>query len=188
MSKHLVVFAAVLVLSSFSFGQQQQQQDAPDAPKAEIFAGYAYERTNLQNYDPLSTESINGETVQATVYLNRSIGVTADVTCATGTNLAQSGVNIVRYTYLFGPTYAFRISSSVTPFVHVLFGEDHERSSSIFLPDISSNSFSEDFGGGLDVKLVDHVALRLAQVDLMHTNHSGGENHFRYGAGVVFRF
>jgi len=190
MRKLLVLFAALFAFASIALAQTQQQVqlDEPDAPKAELFAGYAYQRSNLSNFSSLSTENLSGETLQATVYMTRSIGITADVSHVTGTNLAQTGFDIVRYTYLFGPTYAFRISPAITPFVHALFGEDHERSSVSYLQDISTNSFAEDFGGGVDVKLLDHVALRLAQVDIMHTSHSGGEGHFRYAAGVVFRF
>ena len=188
MRKFLVLLAAVFALSTVVFAQQESQQDTIDAPKAELFAGYSYERANLSNFDPLNTEGISGETLQLTGYLNRNFGITADVTRMYGSNVAQSGLNVTRYSYLFGPTYALRTASSVTPFVHVLFGEDHERSSSSFLPDISNNSFAVDFGGGVDIKLVDHVALRPAQLDIMHTSHGGGESTFRYTAGVVFRF
>lgn len=188
MRKLLVIFASVFVLSTVVFGQQEQQAAQQEAPKAELFAGYAYERTNLQNYDPLSTESLNGETLQLTGYLNTNFGITADVTRATGSNVAQSGLTIVRYSYLFGPTYALRNNPSITPFVHVLFGTDRERSSSSYLPDIYSNSFAVDFGGGIDVILVPHVSVRVAQIDLMHTDHSSGENSFRYTGGIVFRF
>jgi hypothetical protein len=187
MRKLLILLVAFFALGTVLFAQQESQ-DVPEAPRAELFAGFAYMHTNLQNYDPLNTENLTGETLQATVYLRQRIGITADVTRATGSNLSQSGVNATRYLYLFGPTYALQTSSSVTPFAHLLFGEDHERFSVSNLGDTISTSFAEDAGAGFDVQMTDHWSIRPAQIDFIHTNHSGGESHFRYTAGLVCRF
>jgi len=58
------------------------------------------------------------------------------------------------------------------------------------------------FGGGLDLGLTKHIALRLAQVDYVRSqlssfdalstglfgNLGGHQNDLRYSAGIVFRF
>lgn len=185
--RKLFVLLAVFLAVSTVLVAQQESQDVTE-PKAEIFAGYAYVHSNLQNFDPLTTEGLNGETLQGTFFLRPRLGVTADITRAQGSNLAQSGVGVTRYTYLFGPTYALQTDSSVTPFAHVLFGEDHERASISNAADLYSNSFAEDIGIGFDVSMTDHLSIRPAQIDLFHTNHSGGESNFRYSAGVDLRF
>jgi hypothetical protein len=184
MRKQLVLLATVLALSTVVFAQQQ---DTPEPPKGEFFAGYSYMRSNLDN-DSLGTAGLNGINLQATAYFHENLGITADVTRGSGSNVEESGVDVHRWTYLFGPTYSLHTSSQVTPFVHVLFGLDHERFSSQPAPDYITHSFAADFGGGLDVKLADRVALRLAELDYIHTDHTSGENAFRYSAGIVFGF
>jgi hypothetical protein len=58
------------------------------------------------------------------------------------------------------------------------------------------------FGGGLDINLGRHLALRAAQLDLVRTQFSptdalstglptstsGAQNFLRYSGGIVFRF
>lgn len=184
MRKLLVLLAAVLAFSTVVFAQQQ---DELETPKGEFFAGYSYMRSNLQN-DSLGTVGLNGISLQGTAYLLGNLGVTADVTRGAGSNVAESGIDVHRWTYLFGPTYSLHTASQVTPFVHVLFGLDHERFSSLPAPDYITHSLAADFGGGIDVRLADRVSLRLAQLDYIHTDHSSGENAFRYSAGLVFKF
>lgn len=179
MRKLFVLLAAAIVFSTVAFGQE--------SPKGEVFAGYSYMRSNLQNFG-LDNANLNGATLQGTAYLRNNIGITADITRVNATNVEQSGEDVTRYTYLFGPTYALRNRSAVTPYVHVLFGADHERLSISNFGDFYDTSFATVIGGGVDVKLADHVAFRPVQMDYIHTNHSGGEDHFRYSTGLVLRF
>ena len=58
------------------------------------------------------------------------------------------------------------------------------------------------FGGGVDIGVSRHLAIRAAQVDVIHTRFSsldafstnlsssagGGQNTLRYSGGIVFRF
>jgi opacity protein-like surface antigen len=185
-----ILLAAVFAFSTVLFGQQDSQdQDAQTfTPKGEIFAGYSFLHSGLQN-ESLSSGNLNGVTLQATGYiLHSNFGITADVTRSGATDIQQSGIDVTRYTYLFGPTYALRTNSAVTPFVHVLFGEDHERFDISNLPNYSTNSFAEAFGAGFDARLTSHIAVRLGQFDYIHTSHTGGESAFRYSAGLVIKF
>jgi peptidoglycan-associated lipoprotein len=66
----------------------------------------------------------------------------------------------------------------------------------------SSNSFAMAFGGGVDVGLTRHIAIRAAQLDYLRTQYSPTEalafglstnsnsrqNSFRYSGGIVFNF
>lgn len=186
MRKLLVLLMAVFAFSPLVFAQQDLE-DLPDQPKAELFVGYSYMRSNLEN-DSISTSGLNGINLQLTPYVYGNLGITADVTRGSGSNVAQSGINVYRWSYLFGPTYSWHTTSSLTPFVHALVGLDHERFSNQPAPDYISKSLGVDVGGGLDIRLADRVQLRLAQIDLLHTNHNSGQNAFRYATGLVFRF
>ncbi len=187
MRKLIVVLMSVIVLCSVAFAQQQEEEQAPVNPKKELFAGYSYVHSGLQNYG-LGSAGLSGELLQATYFLHGNLGARADVMRATGTNVAQSGVNVSRYTYLFGPVYAVRSDSTFTPFAHVLFGMDHERFSVSYLGETITKSFAAALGGGVDAKLGEHFAVRAGQLDYIHTSHGGGENHLRYTAGLVIRF
>jgi peptidoglycan-associated lipoprotein len=66
----------------------------------------------------------------------------------------------------------------------------------------SATAFAMAFGGGVDIGITDHIAIRAAQIDYVRTQFSttdalttglssstnGGQNSFRYAAGIVFRF
>jgi hypothetical protein len=55
---------------------------------------------------------------------------------------------VTRYTYLFGTTCALRNRSAVTPYVHLLFGADHERLSISNFGDIYDTSFATKITSG----------------------------------------
>jgi opacity protein-like surface antigen len=183
MRRLIVLVAALIAFTALTFAQ-----DEPTAPKAELFIGYNLQHTDLSN-ESLGTANLSGANVQGTAFLHKNLGITADISNSYGSDVLQSGENVRRYTYLFGPTYALHTQSNFTPYVHALFGVDHERVSVSNLGDFTDNSFAYTLGGGIDVKLVQHVALRPAQLDFLHTDHgSVGQNNFRYSAGVVFKF
>jgi hypothetical protein len=58
----------------------------------------------------------------------------------------------------------------------------------------TQHPFSMSVGGGLDVNVSDHVAIRVAELDYFLTRYTNpftstnNQNNFRYLAGVVFRF
>jgi hypothetical protein len=194
MRKLFVLLAVVFTCSVVLFAQQsaEDKQASQDLPKTEVLVGFSYMHSGLDNFG-LGNGNLHGETIQATRYIFGNIGFTADVSRTTGSDVAQSGENVFRWTYLVGPTYALRSDSSFTPFAHVLFGLDHERLSIPYVNagyngDSYSTSFAAALGGGFDARITDHVAARLAQIDYIHTSHGGGESSFRYSAGLVFKF
>jgi opacity protein-like surface antigen len=93
-------------------------------------------------------------------------------------------------TFLFGPRLTL-IRGKVEPFVHGLLGVARF-SSDISTPVITGsgddNAFAFALGGGVDVKVHKHFAIRLAQLDYLGARANGGKfNSFRYSAGVVLR-
>ena len=173
-----------------------------------VFGGYSY----LRN----ASNSFSGFDGQGTFNFNRYLGVTADVSGASltpfsGSALGFSGSARQRiYNYLFGPTVTANVGKSAF-FAHALFGEAHSSlGAGVNIPIIggfstgltSANAFAMAFGGGVDIGLTRHFAIRAAQVDYLRTQFNATDalltglssslgnrqNSMRYSAGVVFRF
>ncbi len=104
-----------------------------------------------------------------------------------GTNIDTS---LHRYTYLFGPQFSFNANDKVKVFVHPLFGGVHDTTkTTIGTTSVSSSAtaFAMAFGGGVDVGVSSHIAVRPFQFDYVLT-HFGAprQNNFRFSSGIVF--
>ena len=115
---------------------------------------------------------------------------------------AFSGPDEHIYDYLFGPVVSHR-APRYTVFAHSLFGVEHVGFGNFQLvpsPGVpitlpgpsSSNALAVALGGGLDLKLTRHFALRAGQFDYQLVNSSanghGHQNDFRFSSGIVFGF
>jgi len=169
--------------------------------KAEIFAGYSFQRAapcgvsgsgcNFEHSEGPLTGNFNGWEVALTGYLKSSLGVTADFAGHYGSSNLTSfssspgaAVSFSSYSYLFGPTYAWHLRQ-VTPFVHGLVGGVSWRSN---LTQYSGLAWA--LGGGLDLKTRHHFAVRIAQLDYLGNRAPNGINasSWRYSFGLVFAF
>ena len=176
--------------------------------RATIFGGYSY----LRN----ASNGFGGWEGQGTFNLTRNLGVTADLSGASLTPFSFSvlgvsaGTSQHLYNYLLGPTVTANLGRS-SVFAHALFGEAHSSlAAGVNLPVVggistdltSANSFAMAFGGGVDIGLTRHLAIRAVQVDYIRTqfntidalaaglssNLDNRQNSFRYSTGIVFRF
>lgn len=199
----------VLVFSSLTLSAQSSAPAVEDnAGRVNVFGGYNYFRNGSQGF--------NGWEGQGTFNFTRHLGVTADVA---GDYRTLASVSILGvgasakqrlYTYLFGPTVTGNFGRA-SVFGHALFGEAHSSlGAGITLPIIggistgltSANAFAMAFGGGVDIGLSRHFAIRALQADYVRTQFSatdaittglssslnGGQNSYRASAGIVFRF
>lgn len=200
--RKLVILAAVVLLPLVLMAQ--------NAPKAEVFGGYSY----LRN----SGNSFNGWEAQGTANLTPYFGITADVSGNYHTATAFAPITGVAvsadqrlYNFLIGPTVTARFNK-LSVFGHGLFGAAHSSlGAGITLPIIggvstgltSANAFAMALGGGVDIGVTPHFAIRAGQFDYLYTRFdavdalttgllsnslSGHQNSFRYSAGIVFRF
>jgi len=176
--------------------------------RATIFGGYSYLRNNSNGF--------SGWEGQGTFNLNRYLGVTADVSGATVTPFSFSALGFSAGTYqhlnnyLFGPTVIATVGRSAV-FAHALFGEARASlGAGVGIPIIggistgitSANAFAMAFGGGVDIGLTRHLAIRAVQVDYLRTQFNATDalttglssslgnrqNSFRFSSGIVFRF
>ena len=155
---------------------------ADDAPKAEVFGGYSLLRANINGAD----YNTNGWDGAVTGNLNRYFGVTADISgqYRTVTNTGLS-TTLHEHTFLFGPTVSYRVKK-LKPFAHVLFGVSHGVFSGTSFSTQTQNVFAMEFGGGVDIKVAKHVALRPVELDWRRSSFaSSTQNNLRYLAGIV---
>jgi hypothetical protein len=171
------LFVACLVLCCAMVTVAQENK------KAEIFGGYQW--TSADFGSGSDRQNFNGWNAALTGYMNKNFGITADFS---GTYKTESGVSVKSYTYMFGPT--LRAPGKASPFVHALFGGDHESANASGLGSLGGDSsFAYAFGGGFDYDVAPSIAVRVAQFDYLGTRF-GGENqkNFRYSGGIVFKF
>jgi len=161
-------------------------------------------------------QRFNGWGGQGTFNFNRYLGVTADVSGSilSPFSFSTSGFSASTYqhvtNYLFGPTVTAGFGRSAV-FAHALFGAAHSSlGAGVNIPIIggistgltSANAFAMAFGGGIDIGMTRHFAIRAVQVDYIRTQFNSidaltsglssslgnRQNSFRYSSGIVFRF
>lgn len=177
---------AITVLALVAFSVPALAQDTP---QAEVFGGYSYLRVN-------PGQGVSGENIPAGWHasiagnINNWFGVAGEIS---GHYKDISGISANAHIFTFGPRFSHRANDSVTPFAHVTFG-GARLSGSGFGTSASETAFAMTFGGGVDVKAGERIAIRVAQFDYVLTRFdvagtgSGQSQHnFRYSAGVVFR-
>jgi hypothetical protein len=154
---------------------------------------------------------------RSTFNFNRYLGITADMggdsrTLASFSPLPflSASANNRFYTLLLGPTVTANFGRSAV-FAHALFGIARASlGAGISLPFIgglstgltNATAFAMAFGGGVDIGLTRHFAIRAAQIDYIRTAFNSpdalstglstgigvGQNSIRYSGGIVFRF
>jgi hypothetical protein len=213
MHKSIKLMTLILLLPLVVAAQEQ--------PKVTIFGGYSYLRNGGNNLISNNTlggsNSLNGWEGQGTYNFTPYLGITADVngmyrTVASFSLLPglSASANQRLYSFLLGPSVTANFGR-LAIFGHALFGEAHSSlGAGLSLPIIGglsqgltgANAFAMAFGGGVDIPVSRHFAIRAAQLDFLRTQFSsldafstglsnssnGGQNSFRYSGGVVFNF
>jgi opacity protein-like surface antigen len=180
-------------------------------PRVEWFVGYSYLRAIPQLAVGNRLVHLNGGSTNIAFNFNRYLGLVGDFGGFNDTQLvlqngsANSTVDSsgTVFTYLFGPRLSYRKYERITPFAQALFGGIHASEVTLssgcsgtactVLP--SENSFAFTAGGGLDVKVHRHFAIRIIQAEYLMsrfenltTGATAGQNDMRLSAGLVYRF
>jgi hypothetical protein len=173
--------------------------------KGELFGGYSFERiapgcgSNYRCGNPNAgpATNLNGWTASLTEYFYKSLGVSAQFTGNYNGTAALSYSTVHRYTYQFGPAYAFRVGSA-SIFAHALFGGVTQGSSAD--QSLGYTAFLWSVAGGLDFKASSRISIRPVQLDYERQRvgvvdtgaptpiPSVGVNGLRYSAGIVLKF
>ena len=180
-------------------------------PRAELFLGYSYIR-GVPTLSPGNRmDFLNGGSTSIAFNLNRTLGLVGDFGGynAREIQLTGAGANPARvadasgtaFTYLAGPRLSFRYSR-VTPFVQALFGGVHASQVTLSnctgvlcTPLPTENAFAMTAGGGIDLRIHRHLAIRIVQAEYLMTRFADlttgnrdTQNDIRLSSGLVFGF
>jgi opacity protein-like surface antigen len=186
----LLIFTCVVMAPA-----AQAQTRNGETPAVELFGGYSYARI-----DPGTDDQFNGHGFDASVAasINKYLGLEGDFSRHYSTLFSSSFVNLFdvdvklrTYTVMGGPRFTFR-SDDATIFVHALLGVAHARIKATALglsASADDNAFAMALGGGVDVNVHRHIAIRVVQADYVLTNFGNGrnQNNARLSAGIVIR-
>jgi opacity protein-like surface antigen len=153
--------------------------------RIEVFGGYSYER--LQNTGSVTNLNLNGWNAALT-FKHHWIGVTGDLSGLYGsTTVAGISLHQRQHNFLAGPQVSMHLWK-LDPFAHALFGVSRLRQES-GAASSTVTPFAYALGGGLDLGVWPHLAIRLGQVDYFRTNFGhDSQNNVRISVGAVAHF
>ena len=198
----IMLLATIAVLCSV--GTLAAAQDRP-APKWELYGGYSafYPGCDLHGLLPGGVAPVTscltwdprGVGASITYDFNRWFGLTVDSSGQWGSGKTGVAARIDQAEFFnisAGPKITFR-THYFSPFLEALGGE-HRLASEVFGHDDEAGFM---VGGGLDLNLGRHFAVRLVRADFVYSNHQFGPSSIvpatdvrglRLQAGVVFMF
>lgn len=187
-------FAAVLgitVTAGLLFCGSAQAQDGG---RVNVGIDYNYVRTNAPP-GGCGCIDLQGGDGWLSFNFTRHVAVIGLVSGQRATDIEGSGADLTLTTFVAGPRYSFEVGRRVAPFAQVLVGGAHASGSLApgdILIDSSSNAFAMIAGGGLEIALNRHFAIRAVEADYFMTRFKNGvndrQNNLRLSAGVVVRF
>jgi opacity protein-like surface antigen len=200
--RSLLILGITLLLGSVAVAQ--------DDHKIEVTGDYSYFRLNPGLPSVWNSQNLNGGGAQGAFYFKSWLALAADFQgYGSFTQCPKSSSEFVGcasgnlFTYTFGPQVKYR-AGKFEPFAEVLLGGAHSN----FYANAcnkdtgicgsrspSNNAFALAIGGGVDIAVSEHIAIRLVDADYELTrfgnNFTGGNNsqsNFRFQTGVQFRF
>jgi hypothetical protein len=206
----LKICVATLALTSGAFAQ-----------RLEVFGDYTHLRYN-PTITGLNSRSLNGGggglqlnflkilalkgDFQGYMSTQTVVDVTAPISTPKGIiPIGTYKSNGTMFTYLFGPVVRIP-GKHIRPFGELLFGGTHTNlyaqlnnsliagGGKIDASGSSQHPFAMAFGGGLDIVVNKHFAVRAGEVDYLMTRftniwtNTNNQNNFRYLGGAVFTF
>ena len=181
-------------------------------PRVELFLGYSNIMAAPKDLRNRIVDVQGGDTNIAFNF-NRYVGLVGDFAGyhgdtltfnAAGSPSRDVGADGKVFTFMGGPRLSYR-QPHFTLFAQALFGDANARKVTIngctgspaCTPLLSENKFAMALGGGLDLNVHRHIAIRLVQAEYLMTRFrdpssptgtSGTRNDVRLSAGIVFRF
>jgi len=160
----------------------------------ELGVGYDYVHTNAPPA-ACGCFPMNGGIASVAWRFTPHFSLEAEINGVTNGNIAATGQSLKLFTYVAGPRYRFMPTRRFSPYGQILVGASHA-SGGLYGTGTSStgtaNAFATSIGGGLDLALSRHVALRLAQADYLLTLLPNGvnshQNNVSLSTGIVFHF
>ncbi len=191
----IAAVALMIGIGWMSARAQQVETASPYAP-LEISFNYSYARSNAAP-GRCGCFNMNGGSSEVAFHAFRALSVVADLTgerAATIGATAGDGLSLVTFTV--GPRFSHRFfDGRFTPFVQGLVGVAHgfdglfPGSSGSLAGAAAARAVLA--GGGLDLTINRHIAIRAIQADYLRTQLPNGQgnqqNLLRVSAGIVLR-
>jgi peptidoglycan-associated lipoprotein len=165
------------------------------ASRLELGGDYNYVRTNAPP-GGCGCINMNGGDGWLSFNVTPSWAVVGQIGAQHASNIGGTGGADLTFTsYLFGPRFSRKVGDRLVPFAQVLLGGAHASGS--LAPENSglggsANAFALTAGGGLDIGVTRHIAIRAAELDYFLTRFDNGvnerQNNFKFSAGLIFRF
>ena len=174
----------------------QRVETAPAYAPLEISFNYSYARSNAAPGE-CGCFNMNGGSSEVAFHAFRPLSVVADLTGERAASIgATSGDGLSLVAFTVGPRFSHRFSAGkFSPFVQGLVGVAHGFDglfpSFTGSPAGAANGLAVLAGGGLDLTINQHIAIRAIQADYLRTQLPNGQaneqNLLRLGAGIVLR-
>jgi hypothetical protein len=182
-----------MVIAFLAFGGvvALAQETAP-TPAAEVGMNFSF--LNIRPGTGAASFNAPGGSGTFVYNFNNYLGAVGDLGGYHNTN--DFNFNPTTFTYLFGPRLSIRKSRAI-PYVQTLFGGARQWTSffdPILGPATAQNGFAAAFGGGLDIRVKDHLIVKPFQMEYLLTKVANpwstatSQNNFRYTAGITFTF
>ena len=193
------IHPAILTLAAFTVSAAAQAHfvgpvaGSSDIPRLDVSAGYSHV---LANAPPGISDDFGLQrgTVGVTFHFTPLLAATAQFTGGHANDISALGQNLTLLTYTAGPRYLYPRRRFVL-FGQALFGLAHGSNSYFPLGTgytTSDSSFAYSLGGGVDVNMTRHIAIRALDAQFLHTSLRNGssnlQRHLVIGAGVVYKF
>jgi len=175
-----------------------QQQPPPAPPPQGISTDLAVTYTTLGSKVTPGGNNfwLQGGSIDAGFTLHRGFGLAANITGDHASNIAP-GVNLDEIDFVMGPRYTYRLGSKSKHesrvFAEVLaggvrgFGSVFPKSTGL---DTRASSFTYQVGGGWDISIKKHIAIRVFEADYVRSYlpNNGGDTqgHIRLAFGVTY--
>ena len=186
----------LMIAMGWMSAHAQRVETAPRYAPLEISFNYSYARSNAAP-GHCGCFNMNGGSSEVAFHAFRALSVVADLTGERAASIgATAGDDLSLVVFTVGPRFSHRFAGGkFTPFVQGLVGAAHgfdglfPGSGGSLSGAASSRAVLA--GGGLDVNINRHIAIRAIQADYLRTqlpNGQGNEqNLLRAGAGIVLR-
>jgi hypothetical protein len=193
-SIYSLLFLAVVL----SAATAHAQQPAPRSSHIDLALTYDADRTNVTTGNSFWMQ---GGSAEIAGVFPHGLGVVAQVTGLHAGSISSTQLPLSIVAVTFGPRYTLRApwhpgKHDLALFGQVLLGEAHGFDS--LFPSSgsgvsnSATSLALQAGGGVNLSLSHHIALRLVQIDWLRTqlpnSSTDVQNHFRIDTGLAFRF
>jgi hypothetical protein len=196
-SRGIVVLAGIVALSG-AMGRAQDKTPPPSQSQGTSTDFAAIYSTQEGQVTPTGAGSFwsQGVSLNGAFTFSRGFGIALDLTGEHASHIAP-GVGLNEVDLMIGPRYTYRIGSKSKHETRV-FGEalvGGARGMSSVFPKPSgvgsaASSFAYEAGGGLDISITKHIAIRAVEADYVRSYlpNNGGDTQgrIRLGFGVVY--